>query len=91
MIDDRYGVHLVEFEHFHFAETRKAYFTEVNDRMKRQNRRWPKICLEFGDLNISAPRVLRAFGDHRPNQTMDRPCSSVELPTGSGERRFARF
>ena len=55
MIADRYGVHHVEFEHFHFTETSKPYFKEVRERMKKAKSEMTEICLEFSDNNISAP------------------------------------
>src|SRR6185437_1097167 len=55
MIADRYGIHHVTFQHYHFAENSPAYFREVRDRMRAAHSKINQICLEFDELNISSP------------------------------------
>jgi hypothetical protein len=55
MIADRYGIHHVELQHYHFASTESSYLRELRDRLKKANSHMNQICLEFGALNISSP------------------------------------
>jgi sugar phosphate isomerase/epimerase len=60
MIADRYGVHHVELQHYHFASTESPYLREMRDRLRKAKSHMNQICLEFGVLNISSPDpVLR--------------------------------
>jgi hypothetical protein len=60
MIADRYGVHHVELQHYHFASTESSYLREMRDRLRKAKSHMNQICLEFGALNISSPDpVLR--------------------------------
>jgi hypothetical protein len=56
MLADRYGVHKVEFQHYHLASTEPSYFKELRDRLAKSKSRATQINLEFGELNMSAPR-----------------------------------
>jgi len=73
MIADTYGVHRVEFQHYHLASTEESYLKELRSHVEKAKSRAMQINLEFADLNISAPtvrnRVLaidltRDFVDH---------------------------
>jgi hypothetical protein len=57
MIADTYGVHRVEFQHYHLASTEDAYLKELRGQLEKVKSRAMQINLEFGDLNISAPTV----------------------------------
>jgi len=56
MIADTYGVHKVEFQHYHFASIEPAYFKDMRSRLEKSKSRATQINLEFGNLNISAPQ-----------------------------------
>jgi hypothetical protein len=56
MLADRYGVHKVEFQHYHLASTEPSYLKELRGRLEKAKSRMTQINLEFGDLNMSAPR-----------------------------------
>jgi len=57
MLADRYGVHKVEFQHYHLASTEPSYLKELRARLEKSKSRATQINLEFGTLNISAPRL----------------------------------
>jgi hypothetical protein len=57
MIADRYGVHKVEFQHYHLASTEPSYLKELRAKLEKSKSRATQINLEFGTLNISAPRL----------------------------------
>jgi len=57
MLADRYGVHKVEFQHYHLASTEASYLKELRARLEKSRSRATQINLEFGTLNISAPRL----------------------------------
>jgi hypothetical protein len=57
MLADRYGVHKVEFQHYHLASTEPSYLKELRARLDKSRSRATQINLEFGTLNISAPRL----------------------------------
>jgi hypothetical protein len=57
MLADRYDVHKVEFQHYHLASTEPSYLKELRARLERSRSRATQINLEFGTLNISAPRL----------------------------------
>jgi hypothetical protein len=57
MIADKYGVHKVEFQHYHLASTEPSYLTELRSRLEKSKSRATQINLEFSGLNISAPRL----------------------------------
>jgi len=56
MIADTYGVHRVEFQHYHLASTEPSYFKEMRARLEKSKSRATQINLEFSGLNISAPQ-----------------------------------
>jgi hypothetical protein len=56
MLADRYGVHKVEFQHYHLASTEPSYLKELRGRLAKSKSRATQINLEFGNLNISAPQ-----------------------------------
>jgi hypothetical protein len=57
MIADKYGVHKVEFQHYHLASTEPSYLKELRSRLEKVKSRATQINLEFSGLNISAPRL----------------------------------
>jgi len=57
MIADTYGVHRVEFQHYHLPSTEDSYLKELRGRLEKVKSRAMQFNLEFGDLNISAPRT----------------------------------
>lgn len=54
MIAQRYGVHLVQFQHTDFASTDPAYFEALLGRVKKAKSKVNQLNLEFANLNISA-------------------------------------
>jgi hypothetical protein len=73
MIADTYGVHKVEFQHYHFPSLEPSYFKEVRSRLEKSKSRATQINLEFSGLNISAPQqrdrllaidLTKMFVDH---------------------------
>jgi len=54
MIADTYGVHKVEFQHYHLASTEPSYLKELRARLAKSRSRMTQINLEFAGLNISA-------------------------------------
>jgi hypothetical protein len=57
MIADKYGVHKVEFQHYHIASTEPSYLKELRSRLEKVKSRATQINLEFSGLNMSAPRL----------------------------------
>ena len=57
MIADKYGVHKVEFQHYHIPSTETSYLKELRSRIEKSKSRMTQINLEFSGLNMSAPRV----------------------------------
>jgi hypothetical protein len=73
MIADKYGVHKVEFQHYHLASTEPSYLKELRGKLEKSKSRATQINLEFSGLNMSAPRqrdrilavdLTRAWIDH---------------------------
>jgi hypothetical protein len=56
MIADTYGVHKVEFQHYHLASVEPSYFRDLKNRLEKTKSRATQINLEFSGLNISAPQ-----------------------------------
>ena len=56
MLADTYGVHKIEFQHYHLASTEPSYLKELRGRMEKSKSRATQINLEFSGLNISAPQ-----------------------------------
>jgi len=59
MVADRYGVHLVELQHSHFASTEPEYLREYRNRLDKAGSKMHQINLEFGQLSASANLVQR--------------------------------
>jgi hypothetical protein len=57
MIADTYGVHKVEFQHYHIPSTEPSYLKELRAHIEKSKSRMTQINVEFGNLNISAPRL----------------------------------
>ncbi len=57
MLADHYGVHKVEYQHYHLASTEPTYLKELRARLEKSKSRATQINLEFGNLNMSAPRL----------------------------------
>src|SRR5207247_7347846 len=57
MIADKYGVHKVEFQHYHIPSTEPSYLKELRGRIEKSKSRMTQINLEFGALNMSAPEL----------------------------------
>jgi hypothetical protein len=73
MLADKYGVHKVEFQHYHLASTETSYLKELRASLEKVKSRATQINLEFSGLNISAPQLrdrlmaidlTRAWIDH---------------------------
>lgn len=56
MIADKYGVHKVEFQHYHIPSTEPSYLKELRGRIEKSKSRMTQINLEFSSLTMSAPR-----------------------------------
>src|SRR3954466_12580679 len=46
MIADRFGVHIVELQHSHFASTEASYLKELRTRLNKAKSHVNQICLE---------------------------------------------
>ena len=57
MLADRYGVHRIEFQHYHIPSTEPAFLKELRSRIEKSKSRMSQINLEFGNLNMSAPEL----------------------------------
>jgi len=57
MLADTYGVHKVEFQHYHLASTETSYLKQLRASLEKAKSRATQINLEFSDLNITAPRM----------------------------------
>ena len=57
MIADKYGVHKVEFQHYHIPSTETSYLKQLRSRIEKNKSRMTQINLEFSGLNMSAPRL----------------------------------
>jgi hypothetical protein len=56
MIADKYGVHKVEFQHYHIPSVEPSYLKELRSHIEKSKSRVTQINLEFSGLTISAPR-----------------------------------
>ena len=72
MIADQYGVHKVEFQHYHIPSTEPSYLKELRSHIEKSKSRMTQINLEFSGLNMSAPRVARSGDGDRPHENVDR-------------------
>ena len=57
MIADTYGVHKVEFQHYHLASLEDSYLRDLKQACDRVKTAPQQFNLEFSDLNLSAPTV----------------------------------
>jgi hypothetical protein len=57
MIADTYGVHKVEFQHYHLASTEESYLKELRKNIEKAKSQAQQFNLEFADLNISHPTL----------------------------------
>jgi hypothetical protein len=57
MIADTYGVHKVEFQHYHIPSTEPSYLKDLRAHIEKSKSRMTQINVEFGNLSISAPRL----------------------------------
>jgi hypothetical protein len=56
MIADTYGVHKIEFQHYHIASTEPAYLKDLRAAIEKSKSRMTQINVEFGaDLTFSVP------------------------------------
>ena len=56
MLADTYGVHKVEYQHYHLASVEPSYFKDLRSKLEKSKSRATQINLEFSGLNISAPQ-----------------------------------
>ena len=56
MIADKYGVHKVEFQHYHIPSVEPSYLKELRSHIEKSKSRVTQINLEFSGLTMSAPR-----------------------------------
>ena len=56
MIADKYGVHQVEFQHYHIPSTEPSYLKDLRSHIEKSKSRMTQINLEFSGLTMSAPR-----------------------------------
>ena len=57
MLADKYGVHKVEFQHYHIPSTEPSFLRELRAQIEKRKSRMTQINLEFGQLNMSAPEL----------------------------------
>ncbi len=57
MIADTYGVHKVEFQHYHLASLEDSYLKDLRAHCEKAKTAPQQFNLEFSDLNLSAPTV----------------------------------
>jgi hypothetical protein len=55
MLADTYGVHKIEFQHYHLPSLEPSYLKDLRSRLAKSKSEATQINLEFGDLNMSAP------------------------------------
>lgn len=54
MYADRFAIHNIEMQHYHFHSTETAYLREFLNRVQKVRSRIIQINVEFGNLNMSA-------------------------------------
>jgi hypothetical protein len=57
MLADKYGVHKIEFQHYHIPSTEPSFLNELRVQIEKRKSRMTQINLEFGQLNMSAPEL----------------------------------
>ncbi len=55
MYADTYGVHNLEWQHYHLPATEPSFYKEVRARVDKVKSRVSQVVVEFGGLNVSAP------------------------------------
>jgi hypothetical protein len=56
MLADTYGVHKIEFQHYHIASTEPAYLKDLRNAIEKSKSRMTQINVEFGaDLTFTVP------------------------------------
>ena len=55
MYADTYGVHNLEWQHYHLPSSEPSYYKEVRARVDKVKSRVSQVVVEFGGLNVSAP------------------------------------
>jgi hypothetical protein len=50
----RYGIHNLEIQHYHFRSTEPDYLEEFRNRLNSAQSRMTQVILEFGPLNVSS-------------------------------------
>ena len=61
MIADKYGVHKVEFQHYHIPSTEPSYLKELRSRIEKSKSRMTQINLEFSGLNMATTGTVLPF------------------------------
>lgn len=59
VVAERLGIHNMEYQHSDFRSTEAAYLQEFRSRLKKSKSQMTQINLEFGELNISSPNLVR--------------------------------
>jgi hypothetical protein len=57
MIADTYGVHKIEFQHYHLGSLEESYVKDLKSALSKSKSTAQQINLEFSGLNISAPSM----------------------------------
>src|SRR5213593_4735005 len=57
MLADKYGVHKIEFQHYHIPSTEPSFLRELRAQIEKRKSQMTQINLEFGQLNMSAPEL----------------------------------
>jgi hypothetical protein len=57
MLADKYGVHKIEFQHYHIPSTEPSFLRELRAQIEKRKSRMTQINLEFSQLNMSAPEL----------------------------------
>ena len=55
MYADTYGVHNLEWQHYHLPSSEPSYYKEIRARADKAKSHVSQVVVEFGGLNVSAP------------------------------------
>ena len=55
MYADTYGVHNLEWQHYHLPSSEPSFYKEIRARVDKAKSRVSQVVVEFGGLNVSAP------------------------------------
>jgi hypothetical protein len=55
MYADTYGVHNLEWQHYHLPASEPSFYKEVRSRVDKVKSHVSQVVVEFGGLNVSAP------------------------------------